>query len=141
MFPFFFAGCKGCIGLFRHPLCSGLRMAPGGPGGGVANQTAIDILTNPIAIAINQQYCHQSDCGIASGGDLLSVLQMQAQASQVTSSDAVVWQQSQPPIHAPLLKPQPFPSLGEHNCTYTRARANSHTVEHKCGLTCTARHS
>ena len=55
-------------------------MAPGGPGGGVANQTALEILMNPAAIAINQEYCSQADCGLTSGGDLLSVLQAQAQA-------------------------------------------------------------
>ncbi len=93
------------------PLIAGLRMAPGGPGGGIANATAIDILTNPVAIAINQQYCQQSDCGIASGGDLLSVLQMQAQA--LRTEDRAMWQREQPQIHTPLLRPQPFPSLGE----------------------------
>jgi hypothetical protein len=60
------------------PLIAGLRMAAGGPGGGHPNATALAILMNADAIRINQQYCDQSDCGIANGGDLLSQLQIQA---------------------------------------------------------------
>lgn len=86
------------------PLIAGLRMAPGGPGGGVANQTTLEILRNQAAIAINQEYCDEIDCGITNGGDLLSVLQAQAKG------ESLVGLKELQPLEQ--LKEQKFPNLG-----------------------------
>ena len=93
------------------PLIAGLRMAPGGPGGGSANQTALDILTSKAAIAINQQYCDPSDCGIANGGDLLTELQKEAGVLEPPLAAATLLQ-----THAHVeeaLPPRPYMTLGE----------------------------
>ena len=81
------------------PLIAGLRMAAGGPGGGHPNATALAILMNADAIRINQQYCDESDCGIANGGDLLSQLQIQAGGVVAEA--------------APHLVMRAYPTLGE----------------------------
>ena len=105
------------------PLIAGLRMAAGvstitlimasicqplleltvhycllqGPGGGVPNATALSILTNAAAISINQEYCEAAECGLANGGDLLSILQ--------TEWAALAGEGRGP------LPPQPYPTL------------------------------
>ena len=79
--------------------------APGGPGGGTANETALQILTKPGAIAINQEYCEEADCGIASGGDLLSVLQAQAGDDGSAALAELSPGESLPPRPFPTLVP------------------------------------
>ena len=93
------------------PLIAGLRMAAGGPGGGTANQTALDILTNNAAIAINQQYAGHPGRNVANITAPSGTLPVQAWVKPQPSSKLAVYVVNPSPTGNATVK-LPFATLG-----------------------------